>query len=133
MMNSLNLITTVLSSVTGAEPVDANAPKAVVTGLFRMADKIVDAWLAFLDWLGLLFEPVVKPFFSPINNFLAEVYMPWAKICAIGLFLGAMAWVWFGMRKEYVNLGRPSKSLWTDLRIWTVLSMLPHIFVYLYF
>jgi len=108
-------------------------PKPQVSFIFHFADKIVDGWLAFLDALGKTFEPIIKPIFRPISGFLERIYQPWAKICALGLFVGTMIWVWFGMPKEYVNLGREKKSVWTDLRIWTIISMLPHIIVYLYF
>lgn len=104
-----------------------------VTRLFQLADQIVDTWLAFLDALGRFFEPVIKPIFAPVNSVLEAAYMPWAKISALSLFLGTMVWVCFIMKKEYVNLGRTNTAWWTDLRLWTVLSMLPHIFVYLYF
>lgn len=132
-MNTINLMATILSASAGAEEATSAVPKVEVTGLFRLADQIVDAWLGFLDWVGRLFEPIMKPIFHPINVFLANAYMPWAKICALGLFLGAMAWVCFGMHEDYVNSGRTKKSIWTDLRVWTVISMLPHVFVYLYF
>ena len=53
-----------------------------------------------------IFKPVLEPFFSPINDFLGRYYMPWATICALGLFIGAMIWV-FTLRKEYVNVDAP--------------------------
>lgn len=114
-------------------PRQLDVPKAEVTGIFHLADKVVEGWLAFLDWLGRTFEPIIGPIFRPMSNFLERTYQPWAKICALGLFIGTILWVWFGMRKEYVNLGRQSESIWTDLRWWTIFSMLPHIIVYLYF
>ena len=79
-----------------------------------------------------IFGPLLSPFFHPIHNALADVYMPWARICAIGLFVAAMIWVYL-LRKEYVNLDAPGKEWYYDLRLWTVASMLPHIVVYLYF
>ena len=112
---------------------DLDVPKVEVSFIFHLADKVVDGWLAFLDWLGRVFDPIVSPIFKPINRFLEKTYQPWAKICALGMFLGTMLWVCFGMKKEYVNLGRTNESLWTDLRIWTIISMLPHIVVYFYF
>ncbi len=108
-------------------------PKAEVSYIFHLADKVVDKWLEFLDGLGRTFDPIIRPIFRPMVTFLERTYQPWAKICALGLFIGTMLWVWFGMPKEYVNLGREKQSLWTDLRLWTIISMLPHIFVYLYF
>ena len=108
-------------------------PKPEVSAFFHLGDRIVSGWLSFLDWLGKTFEPIIGPIFRPINKFLERTYQPWAKICALGLFVGTMLWVWFGMKKEYVNLGRNKESIWTDLRWWTIISMLPHIIVYLYF
>lgn len=77
------------------------------------------------------FGPVLRPVFHQIDVLLGDVYMPWARICAVGLFLIAMIWV-YTLRPEYVNLDAPRKAWYTDLRIWTVVSMLPHVFVYLF-
>ena len=44
-----------------------------------------------------------------------------------------MIWVGVVLKNEYVNLDQPGKHIWTDLRLWTVISMLPHVVVYLYF
>lgn len=80
-----------------------------------------------------VFFPILNPIFSPMNAWLGSFYMPWARIVALGLFIGTMLWVYFGLKKEYVNLDAPSRHFWADLRLWTVISMLPHIVVYLYF
>lgn len=81
----------------------------------------------------IVFYPVLSKFFGPINDFLDPIYQPWATICAISFFVGTMLWVWFYLDESYVNLGRPAKAWYTDLRIWTIISMLPHVFVYFYF
>ena len=86
----------------------------------------------FSGFMTRIFAPILKPVFNPINDFLASHYAPWATICALGLFIGAMIWA-FTLRKEYVNVDAPSKSFLYDLRFWTVISMLPHVLVYLYF
>jgi len=112
---------------------EVEIPKPEVSVFFHLGDRVVSGWLAFLDWLGRIFEPIIAPIFRPISKFLENTYQPWAKISALGLFIGTMLWVWFGMKKEYVNLGRNKESIWTDLRWWTIISMLPHIIVYLYF
>lgn len=88
---------------------------------------------AFTSLCEKVFYPVLIKFFGPINTMLSDIYQPWANIFAIGLFLGAMIWVCFFLKESYVNVGRPVKAWYTDLRIWTVCSMLPHIFVYFYF
>lgn len=80
-----------------------------------------------------VFYPVLHRFFGPINEVLSPIYRPWATIVAIAFFVGTMLWVGFVLKESYVNMGRPIKAWWTDLRVWTVISMLPHIFVYFYF
>ncbi|MGI6460258.1 MAG: hypothetical protein ACOX5J_09210 [Candidatus Hydrogenedentales bacterium] len=79
-----------------------------------------------------IFKPVLQPFFDPINDFLGRYYMPWATICALGVFFSAMVGV-FLLRKEYVNVDAPKKGFFYDLRVWTIFCMLPHVLVYLYF
>ncbi len=116
-----------------AAPEVLEISKPEVSVLFHIGDKVVSSWLAFLDWLGRTCDPIVRPIFSPINSFLERIYQPWAKICALGLFIGTILWVWFGMSEEYVNRGRNKKNIWTDLRFWTIIALLPHIFVYFYF
>jgi len=80
-----------------------------------------------------VFYPVLSPIFTPIDNAL-RMLPDWASsVCGVGLFLTAMAWVGLFLNKDYVNRGRPYKSVWTDLRLWTVISMTPHVIVYFYF
>lgn len=100
-------------------------------------DALVAAFAAIGDSFVALcervFKPVLFPFFDPINTFLAKFYQPWATIIVISYFVGTMIWVCFLLRESYVNLGRPNKVWYSDLRIWTVGSMVPHVFVYFYF
>lgn len=79
-----------------------------------------------------VFGPPLKAILGPINTFLVDHYLPWATICAMALFLGAIAWVWT-LKSEYVNLDQPKPGWYYDLRLWTVLCLLPHIVAYLYF
>ena len=80
-----------------------------------------------------VFYPILAPFFLPINSFLGKFYQPYASICAVGLFVCAMIWVGLILNKDYVNRGRPYRSVWSDLRLWTVIAMTPHVLVYFYF
>lgn len=80
-----------------------------------------------------IFFPILNPVFAPINTFLAKFYQPWATIAALAMFIGTMIWIGAILNARYVNRGRPYNNIWADLRLWTVLSMLPHILVYLYF
>jgi hypothetical protein len=85
-------------------------------------------------FFSTVFYPILAPVFLPINDLLSRIpTQPWASICAVGLFVGAMIWVGLLLNRDYVNRGRPYKSIWTDLRLWTVISMTPHVLVYFYF
>lgn len=75
--------------------------------------------------------PLLQQVFHPIDQALAGLYMPWAKIVALSYFFGTMVWVFVGLKKEYVNLEAPSQHIWHDLRFWVVISMMPHVIVYL--
>jgi len=88
---------------------------------------------AIIAFCKAVFYPVLHPILEPINTFLCSFYQPYATICAIGMFVGTMLWVCVYLNKSYVNRGRPYKTWWTDLRLWTVISMLPHVAVYFYF
>lgn len=87
----------------------------------------------FSAQINTIFRPVFVPVFAPINLALEPVYMPWARIVAVGFFVGTMIWVFVGLKRAYVNLDAPSKAPWHDLRFWTIVSMLPHVIVYLWF
>jgi hypothetical protein len=86
---------------------------------------------AFHNWINDVFGPLLRPFFHAISDPLADVYMPWARICAVGLFIAAAIWV-FTLKPAYVNLDAPRKAWYADLRVWTVIAMIPHILVYLF-
>lgn len=88
---------------------------------------------AFVSLCEKVFQPVLILFFGPINALLGPIYTPWSTMMAIAMFIGAMLWVNLLLKESYVNLGRPNQAWYSDLRIWTIGSMLPHLFVYLYF
>ena len=83
------------------------------------------------ETINVIFGPLFKLFFTPINAGLNLLPVPIGRVCALALFIGAMAWV-YSLNKEYVNLDAPRKNLVCDLRLWTVISMLPHVIVYLF-
>ena len=85
---------------------------------------------AFCD---TFFGPVLRPVFQPINTALGQLPDWVAGWCGVGLFVVAMAWVGLFLNPKSVNRGRPYKSVWTDLRLWTVISMTTHVLVYFYF
>lgn len=78
-----------------------------------------------------IFGPPLHLLFDPINVFLGWMNMIMARVVTLALFVGTMIWVW-SLHKEYVNLDAPSKAWYCDLRVWTVISMLPHIVVYMF-
>jgi hypothetical protein len=80
-----------------------------------------------------IFYPLLSPIFDPINTFLLALPRITSSICGVGIFIAAMLWVGLIINKDYVNRGRPYKSMLTDLRLWTVISMTPHVLVYFYF
>lgn len=81
-----------------------------------------------------VFQEPLQKVFIPIDNFLNKIPTnPWATVCAISLFIIAMIIVGVVMKESYVNQGRTKKVWYTDLRLWTVVCMLPHVIVYFYF
>jgi hypothetical protein len=82
-----------------------------------------------------VFYPILSPFFHGVDKLLNMLPDSAAGVCGVGIFLTAMVWVCFFLNKDYVNRGRAEgdKSLLTDLRVWTVISMTPHVLVYFYF
>ena len=88
---------------------------------------------AIVSFCERFMAPILQPVFQPINNALASIQQPWYTIVAIAFFVGTMIWVGALLNKNYVNLGRPKETWYTDLRLWVVASMLPHVFVYFYF
>jgi len=81
----------------------------------------------------VVFYPILAPIFHPIDNMLNALPNGLAGLCGVGLFVSAMIWVCLLLNNDYVNRGRPYKSVWTDLRLWTIISMTPHVLVYFYF
>ena len=90
----------------------------------------------FSEFVNKVFAPLLQKIFYPTNkvfSLIPEGAAPYVmKAFAVGLFVATMVWV-LSLRREYVNLDAPGKSVIYDLRVWTVLSMLPHIIVYLWF
>ncbi len=82
------------------------------------------------QWINDTFSAPMKWFFGWIDDLLVGVDPIIFKCCALGLFISAMLWVMFVLKKEYVNVDRPNKSILTDLRLWTVLAMSPHVIIY---
>ena len=84
------------------------------------------------DFLTRVFGPPLKVLFTPMNELVTAYYLPWATICAMLLYFSVIVWVWT-LRREYANVDAPKQGLLYDLRFWTIVCMMPHILVYLYF
>ncbi|HUW62089.1 MAG TPA: hypothetical protein VMZ06_13895 [Candidatus Bathyarchaeia archaeon] len=94
---------------------------------------IVSTIMAVFEFLQNMFHAALAPIFHPLNTVLGGLPNWVASVFGVGLFVMAMIWVGVFLKKDYVNYGRPHKSIWTDLRLWTCLSMMPHVIFYLYF
>ncbi len=86
----------------------------------------------FAEWVTETFHGPLSSIFNPIDSVLTPIEPVWWKVSAVALFVGAMIWV-FSLDRKYVDLDRPNRQIWTDLRVWTIVSMLPHVVVYLWF
>lgn len=87
----------------------------------------------FGTWVTNTFGPALKAVFHPMNDLLAMLPAhSVGRFCAIAYFILAIIWV-YRLKKEYVNLDAPGKSIIYDLRVWTVLALLPHFIVYIFF
>jgi hypothetical protein len=89
-----------------------------------------DWWGQFCEFLRRLLGPPLKSFHEPIDQWLGSLPMSVAMACAIGLFVVAGAWVWT-LRREFIFRGAPDQKWWRDLRIWSMVVLLPYIGVYL--
>jgi hypothetical protein len=88
---------------------------------------------ALTNFCDSVFYPILSKFFLPVNDALGHIPNWVAGWCGVGIFVLTMIWVGLLLNPNYVNRGRPYKSIWTDLRLWTVISMTPHVLVYFYF
>jgi len=87
-------------------------------------------WEEFCAFLRQVLGPPLKSFHEPIDQWLGSLPMSVAMVCAIGLFVVAGAWVWT-LRREFIFRGAPDHQWWRDLRLWSMVVLLPYIAVYL--
>lgn len=81
-------------------------------------------------WISDTFSGPLSAVFHPLDAFLAPFGPGTYKFFALGLFVLTICWVFFVLKKEYVNLDQPKKGILYDLRLWTLVSMLPHMIIY---
>ena len=100
-------------------------------GFEWFADRI-DAVIGTLDtFLRENFGPPLKALHEPIDAWLGSLPMSVAMICAIGLYVVAVIWVWT-IPREFVFRGAPDQKPWRDLRVWATLLTVPYVIIYLW-
>jgi len=82
------------------------------------------------QWIRDTLGPPLKSLHQPIDQWLGSLPMSVALACAIGLFVLAGIWVWT-LRSDFIFRGAPDRRRWRDLRIWSMLVLLPYITIYL--
>jgi len=82
------------------------------------------------QWIRDTLGPPLKSLHEPIDQWLGSLPMSVAMACAIGLFVLAGMWVWT-LRADFIFRGAPDRSRWRDLRIWSMIVLLPYIAIYL--
>ena len=92
------------------------------------ADSLIDGMremlLPFARWLHDLLEP--------LDTFLASLSTEVGRYCSVALFIIAAILVW-ALHKDSVYRGAPDLRPWRDLRVWTVVFLLPYLVIYLFF
>lgn len=81
-------------------------------------------------WINETFSGPLQSIFHPIDGLFTGANPSVYKFFAVGLFVSTILWVMFILKKEYVNIDQPKKGLIYDLRLWTLISMSPHMIIY---
>ena len=81
-----------------------------------------------LNWL----VDVTRSVLGPLDRYLADVSPEVGRWCALALFAIAAIWV-FTLKRDYVYLGAADRAVWRDLRLWTVVVLLPYAVIYLFY
>lgn len=85
------------------------------------------------QWISDTFSGPLQTIFHPIDNLFVGANPAVFKFFAVGLFVATILWVMLILKKEYVNIDRPKKGIIYDLRLWTLISMSPHMIIYWFF
>ncbi len=84
---------------------------------------------ATIQLAGLLAADVA-PLHDAIDRWLLGIPIAWARYVVVAMFALAAVWV-LSLKRDYVYLGAPDTRRWRDLRLWTVVFLIPYIVVYL--
>lgn len=86
------------------------------------------------DWLKKRLRttlgPPLKKVHEPVDRWLGSLPMSVAVACALGLYAGAVVWVWT-LRREFVFRGAPDKRWYRDLRLWATVVVMPYVAIYI--
>jgi len=82
------------------------------------------------QWIRDTLGPPLKSLHEPIDHWLSSLPMSVAMACAVSLFVLAGIWVWT-LRADFIFRGAPDRRRWRDLRIWSMVVLLPYIAIYL--
>jgi len=108
-----------------------SAPLSFITLLIENTQPEDQGLLKHISqWIRSNLGPPLKSLHEPIDNWLGSLPMWVAMACAIGLFVLAGIWVWT-LRDDFIFRGAPDRSRWRDLRIWSMVVLLPYIMIYL--
>jgi len=83
-------------------------------------------------WIRKTLGPPLRSLHEPIDHWLVSLPMSVAMACAIGLFVLAGIWVWT-LHTDFIFRGAPDHKRWRDLRIWSMVVLLPYITIYFLF
>jgi hypothetical protein len=89
-------------------------------------------WNAFSEFVKTHVAPGLKSLLVPLDAWIDSLPLWTGTVCAVGLFVIVGLWA-LTLRREYIYLGAPDQARWRDLRIWTILVLLPYIIIYLVF
>lgn len=86
----------------------------------------------FSEFMNKSVAPSLKAALEPLDAWIDSLPLWVGTACAVGLFVIVGLWA-LTLKRSYIYLGAPDQARWRDLRIWTVLVLLPYIIVYLVF
>ena len=89
-------------------------------------------WNAFSEFMKSNVAPHLKALLTPLDQLIDTLPLWVGTACAIGLFVIVGIWA-LTLKRSYIYLGAPDQAAWRDLRIWTIIVLLPYIIVYLIF
>ncbi len=93
---------------------------------------MITFWTSFKDLLVRTLAPPLQRALAPLDHWLAGLPSSVGQICAVTLFVLAALWV-LTLKRQYIYQGAPDQAWWRDLRLWSILAMLPYIVLYTVF